>query len=128
LYEFKSKTFATIHFLMSETQASRVKVRLFQERDTMQIVQVAILLPVQQSYGLLVKAEAFWHSGTTCHYMIGVAGVFDNCLGLPLTQSGVQVLDGRQLSSSDVLAAVGGQAVAVPGRDTINHNFFIYIF
>ena len=60
--------------------------------------------------------------------MTGVAGVFDNFLGLPLTPPGVEVLDDRQLSPSDVLGrthhpllllclAVRGRAVAVPGSD-----------
>ena len=58
--------------------------------------------------------------------MTGVAGVFDNFQGLPLTLPGVAVLDGRQLCPSDVLGrthyplkchAVGGQTNAVPGSD-----------
>ena len=58
--------------------------------------------------------------------MTGVAGVFDNFSGLPLTPPGVEVLDGSQLCPSDVLGrthyplkclAVGGRAIAVPGSD-----------
>ena len=58
--------------------------------------------------------------------MTGVAGVFDNFQSLRLTPPGVEVLDGRQLSPSDVLGhthyplqclAVRGRAIAVPGSD-----------
>ena len=38
--------------------------------------------------------------------MTGVAGGFDNCLGLPLTLPGVEVLDGRLLSPRDVLSCL----------------------
>ena len=46
-------------------------------------------------------------------------------LGLPLTQPSIEVLDGRKFRPSDVLGgthyllwclAVGGRAVAIPGR------------
>ena len=35
--------------------------------------------------------------------MSKVAGVFENFSGLPLTTPGIEVLDGRELASSDVL-------------------------
>ena len=65
--------------------------------------------------------------------MTGVAGVFDHFLGLPLTPPGVEVLDDRQLSPSDVLGcthypllvlclAVRGRAVAVPGSDATSQD------
>ena len=63
--------------------------------------------------------------------MTGLTGVFDNFLGLPLTPPGVEVLDGRQLSPSDVLGrthyplsclVVGGQAVAVSGSDATSQD------
>ena len=58
--------------------------------------------------------------------MTRVAGVSDNFSGLPLTQPGIEVLDGRRLGPSDVLGrmhypmqclAVRGRAVAIPGSD-----------
>ena len=63
--------------------------------------------------------------------MTGVAGVFDNVQGLPLTLPGVEVLDGRQLCTSDVLGhthyplkflAVGVRAIAVPGSDATGQD------
>ena len=70
----------------------------------MQIVQVAIRLIVQQSYGLGVDAvkEPFGprlgepvQLAVRQHReqsMTWVTGVFDNFLGLPLTPPGIQVL------------------------------------
>jgi hypothetical protein len=63
--------------------------------------------------------------------MTGVAGIFDNFSGLPLTLSGVEVLDGRQLCPSDVLGhthyllkclAVGGRAISVSGSDATGQD------
>ena len=61
--------------------------------------------------------------------MAWIAGVFDNCLGLPLTPPGIEVLDGRELGPSDVLGcthhplyllAVG--CLASSGVDTHTHT------
>jgi hypothetical protein len=63
--------------------------------------------------------------------MTGVAGVVDNFQGLPLTPPGVEILDGRQLSPTDILGhmhyplycfAVGGRAIAVPGSDATGQD------
>lgn len=93
---------------------------------------------VQEPYGFGVEAVqgpvvsrlgarlplAMWYQRELS--MPWVAGVFDNYLGLPLTLPGIEVLDGWELSSRDVLGctlrplqslAVGCLAVAVPSGD-----------